>query len=332
MENHPDRTGRTAAEEVAHAWAGYAQVWFPGHSELYAQWCSRTAADPDLLALIAALPPEKRTPLLVFAAARYLGCGDVPYPRFRAFALERWEEVAGVVLGHRVQTNEPARCATLLPALALVAERERRPLALIEVGPSAGLCLLPDLYSYEYDGGPRLGSGTPLLRCATSGNPPLPDRLPEVAWRAGVDLNPLDGTDPDTVRWLEALVWPGETERLANLRAALETLRQARPRPVLERGDLNERIADLVRRAPEGSAAVVFHSAVLAYLSPPDRARFAETVRGLDCHWISNESFFLDAAGDESPAARVGYFTLSLDGTPLAHTGQHGAELHWLRD
>ncbi|GER22434.1 hypothetical protein NCCP1664_09310 [Zafaria cholistanensis] len=330
MEKHPDHPDRVAAEEITEAWASYAEVWFQGHSELYTQWCSRTATDPDLLGRVATLPEDKRTPLLVFAAARYLGCGEVPFARFRAFALERWEEVAGVVLGHQVQTNEPARCATLLPALALVAERERRPLALIEVGPSAGLCLLPDLYSYQYDGGPRLGSGTPLLRCATSGNPPLPDRLPEVAWRAGIDLNPLDGTDPDTVRWLEALVWPGEAERLANLRAALETLRQARPRPVLERGDLNERIADLVGRAPEGSTPVVFHSAVLAYLSPADRARFSRTVRGLDCHWVSNESFFLDKAGDTSPASREGYFTLSLDGTPLAHTGPHGAELHWL--
>jgi hypothetical protein len=46
----------------------------------------------------------------------------------------------------RTQTNEPARCATLLPLLALLPQ----PLALLEIGASAGLCLLPDLYSYKY--------------------------------------------------------------------------------------------------------------------------------------------------------------------------------------
>ena len=38
------------------------------------------------------------------------------------------------------QTNEAGRCAALLPVLALLPQ----PLALLEVGTSAGLCLFPD--------------------------------------------------------------------------------------------------------------------------------------------------------------------------------------------
>ena len=40
-----------------------------------------------------------------------------------------------MILARRTQTNEPARCAVLLPALAQLPQ----PLALIEAGASAGL-------------------------------------------------------------------------------------------------------------------------------------------------------------------------------------------------
>ncbi len=40
-------------------------------------------------------------------------------------------------MSKRTQTNEPGRCAVLLPLLAALPQ----PLALLEVGASAGLCL-----------------------------------------------------------------------------------------------------------------------------------------------------------------------------------------------
>jgi hypothetical protein len=49
------------------------------------------------------------------------------------------------MLAQSTQTNEPGRCAALLPMLARLPE----PLALLEVGASAGLCLLPDFYTYD---------------------------------------------------------------------------------------------------------------------------------------------------------------------------------------
>ena len=58
--------------------------------------------------------------------------------RLRALVCRNSAGLAEVMLARRTQTNEPARCATLLPALALLPP----PLALIEVGASAGLILL----------------------------------------------------------------------------------------------------------------------------------------------------------------------------------------------
>ncbi|RAX50343.1 DUF2332 domain-containing protein [Arthrobacter sp. AQ5-05] len=327
-----------ATEATASLYRDYARRWFPGHSELYVQWATGVANTPELLALVSELPEPRRQPNLVFAAARFHGCPDETFPQLQKYLGAHWPAIRAIVLDHATQTNEAGRCATLLPALAMVAAQERRPLALIEVGPSAGLCLLPDLYSYSYDGAAPLGNGSPLLRCSTTGNPPIPRRLPEIAWRAGVDLNPLDGTDPDTVAWLRALVWPGQDERLERLDAALGTLaalasgalQAAAGAPLLLSGDLNERISELVDAAPKHAVPVVMHSAVLAYLGQAQRARFAETIATLGCRWISNEAFFMDAANRSQQGSDANFFTLALDRVPLARTGQHGAELHWL--
>lgn len=327
-----------ATESTAALYLDYARRWFPGHSDLYARWAAGVADSPEVLARISGLPEPKRQPNLVFAAARFLGSGDVEFDSARNFMLERWTDLEAVVRERRTQTNEPGRCATLLPVFSMIAAKEKRPLALIEVGPSAGLCLLPDLYSYAYDDAPAVGSGSPLLRCATTGHPPLPAMLPDIAWRAGVDLNPLDGTDSKTAAWLRALVWPGQKARLKQLDEALETLASltsdapgsvAGP-PILVQGDLNEHIASLVGAAPPGSVPVVFHSAVLAYLNQAARDRFAATVSALDCYWVSNEGFFMDASDSRQAGIERNHFTLALDGVPLAHTGQHGAQLHWL--
>ncbi len=67
-------------------------------------------------------------------------------------------------------------------------------------GASAGLCLYPDPYSYRY-GNHQIGTGGPVLPCAATGMAP-PARLPEVAWRAGLDLNRSTSPTPRTSRGL----------------------------------------------------------------------------------------------------------------------------------
>jgi hypothetical protein len=171
-------------------------------------------------------------------------------------------------VARRTQTNEPARCATLLPALAQLPP----PLALIEVGASAGLTLLTDRYSYDYARHRITGRDplAPTLRCQPGGPVPLPDRVPEIAWRAGLDLNPLDVTSDDDVRWLSCLVWPGEGDRAQRLAGAIASAR--RHPPVVHRGDLLTDLPALAAQAPADATLVVYHSAVLAYVTPGDRS------------------------------------------------------------
>ena len=187
------------------------------------------------------------------------------------------QELAAVMHARRTQTNEAsARCATLLPLLAMLPG----PLALIEVGASAGLTLLPDRYSYDYAGHYVQGTDpdAPVIACEPRGPVPLPDRVPEVTWRAGLDLNPLDVTSDDEMHWLECLIWPGEGGRLARLRAAIAIARRHPPR--VFRGDLLTDLPALARQAPGNATLVVFHSAVLAYVDPPRRGEARGDRRG----------------------------------------------------
>ena len=74
----------------------------------------------------------------------------------------------------------------------------------------------------------------------------------------------------------------------------------------------------------------MFHTAVLAYVrEAADRLAFADTVRGLNAQWISNESAKL-LAGPDDPPASWGRFLLALNGRPVAYADPHGASIDWL--
>jgi hypothetical protein len=297
-----------------------------GRSPQYEELTIAVAGDPLILGFLDALPGAKRQPNLLFAAACYLLGGPADLRALRGLINDRGDELARTMLTRRTQTNEPARCATLLPALALLPQ----PLALIEVGASAGLTLLPDRYSYDYDGRRLTGTDpdAPVLRCRPLGPVPIPARVPEVAWRAGLDLNPLDVTDDADVRWLECLIWPGETGRRERLAAAIETARSDPP-PV-HRGDLLTDLPALARQAPPGPTLVVYHSAVLAYVAPEQRSRFAETVAGLNAAWLSNEGPDV-LPGVAAPKRHGDNFALVRDGTAaIALTDPHGTWIEWL--
>jgi len=88
--------------------------------------------------------------------------------------------------------------------------------------------------------------------------------------------NPLDVTDADDARWLSCLAWPGEGDRAERLTAAIGVA--CRDPPHLVRGDLAEQLAETAASASDEATLVVFHSAVLVYVSSARRAEFARAV------------------------------------------------------
>lgn len=308
----------------------FGEIEARGSSDTYEEWGLGVAEDPELITLIDQLPESRRQPNLIFGASRHLGAHPGSYASFRIWAVENWSRIAQLASTRTTQTNEAGRTSLLLPILCML----DGPLALIEVGASAGLCLYPDRYSYLYDDSravdPPDGPSKVQINCATTGSPPLPDSVPAVAYRAGVDLNPLDVSCEGDMAWLTSLVWPEQHHRRQRLNDAAAIARTDPPH--LVHGDLNESVVGLVAAAPPNATVVVFHSAVLSYLDAVERARFVETVTSLPCHWISNEGIGVlpQLAHNLDPNLLSGKFLLALDGQPLALAGGHGQFLEWI--
>jgi hypothetical protein len=302
-----------------------------GVSPLYQALALGVAESEPLLRFVATLPRAKQQPNLVFAAVRRLYGTPRDLPHLVELVERHPEPIRALALRRSTQTNEPGRCATLVPVLA----RLPQPLALLEVGAAAGLCLLPDRYAYDY-GRVRLApppsgaSAPPVFPCRANDATPLPDRLPTVAWRAGIDLNPVDLSDPEDVAWLETLVWPGQEERAERLRAAIRIARDSPPEIV--RGDLNEKLRSVSASAPGDATLVIFHTAVLAYLSDEARDRFVRQVADMDAVWIGNESpgVLPAVAAKLSTPPPADRNLLSVNGEPVAFTGPHGQSIDWL--
>ena len=305
-----------------------------GQSTCFQQWAEAVSTDQDVLDWIEGLPEPKQQPNLVFAAARWNGVpAPGPYAGLREALLDDGGAIRSTITTRSTQTNEVGRLATLVPAMTAVAAG--RPVALVEVGASAGLCLYPDRYDYSWAPVGRLtGSGGPTLSCDVAGAMPLPTAPLQVTCRSGIDLNPLDVTDADAMQWLTTLVWPEQEHRRRRLRAAIAVARQDPPHLVA--GDLLTELPQQIEEAAEHGLVLVFHSAVIAYLDLDDRTTFVALMRELvsrgRCHWISNEGpRVLPDVTRTAPTLDddTATFVLGVDGQAVARTHGHGTSLTW---
>jgi hypothetical protein len=310
------------------AWYIRAAVELSATSRLQVEWALGIAADPAVLALIDELPRERRQPSLVFSAAAFCGAEVARYAEFRVWLIENWPNVAAVARTRRTQTNEAGRCVPLIAALDRIPGR----IALLELGASAGLCLLPDRYSYSFDDLPRLGTGGPLLTCRTSGQGTPPASLPDIVWRRGIDLAPLSVDDADDRRWLEALLPLDRPDRRERLRDALDAARSDAPQVVA--GDLLDELESCAADAPRDATLVVAALGTLVYLPAERRAQVLPAIRRLGVRAVTFEgaAALPEVTGrlHDLAAPEPTPFLLALDGEPLAYGSAHGDRLSWL--
>ena len=319
---------KSSVETVKKRYLFFGEKEVRGRCPIYEKLALQIAADLDLISLIATFPKNKRQPNLLLASLRKFFNRVPSFQEARALMLDNPEPLTDIIFSHSTQTNEPGRCATLLPLLCQLPQ----PLALLEIGTSAGLCLIPDLYNYRY--GAELLTGAPAhpefeLACAAGAGVSIPKKLPEVVWRAGLDTNPLNIHDAEQRSWLEMLVWPSQKARLQRLQASITLA--AKEDLHLETGDLHTLdLEEMISKAPQDATLVVFHSAVLSYtLETKQRDAFAERIRTLTDYWVSNElPLLFSSFGCDLINERTGSdFLLALNGKPFAWTDPHGASI-----
>ncbi len=332
-----------------------------GVSPLYQALARGVAADPWLLALAARAGAGQPPPNMLFAAVHALlleGARDDPLARFypdltptpaaltavmAAFAAfcRGHEDAIAAILGARVvSTNEVARAACLLPAFAEAAHRAAAPLHLIEVGASAGLLLNWDRYAYDYGDGRVLGPprATLTLNCEWRGAAArgasdwaergLPESLPVVASRLGIDPNPLDPAEPEDAAWLHALIWPEQGARAERLEKALAIARAAPP--PLCAGSALDHLAPALAALPATGAPCVYHAFTLNQFSTEMRREFEQQLRNAAARrplWRIG----LEWGAAPAPELVLAHYDgAGVREATLARCDPHGAWVEWL--
>ncbi len=342
------------------------------YTPLYARLGSAVAEDPELLALLAKAAPGQQRPVLFLAAVHDLVLAepdaplarfypsvtdsavpdDDPVPELRRFCMIHHDALVDRIAHRSTQTNEVNRSVALRAALgAAVADVPHRPLALLELGASAGLNLAFDRYTLPGVFGPE--PPVVSLQCEVVGDRRAPfDRpLPDIEWKAGLDRHPISIDDPDGIRWIEACLWPEQLERIERFRAAVAAARAADTWPTIVVGDMVDDLAMVAAGAPPDAHLVVWHSWVLTYLGRALRPAFADAVASLGAGsrpatWLSAEApgvvasleaptYPTDAPEEERFATLVGMERFR-DGTSqggqelLARCHPHLRWLEWL--
>jgi hypothetical protein len=327
-------------------------------SPLYADWLARCADDFAAGGRVARLvdgwqghPVLDNVGLRLLGAAHYLALtGEAPElephlpslgGRFEAApawsALQRvFERCAERIRGHlaeQVQTNEVLRCCALLGGFLALAREGGLPLALREIGTSAGLNLCFDRYRYAL-GGARWGPAEAkvALACEWRGAAPDLSGALRTASRAGCDIAPIDLSDRAARLRLESFFWPDQTERLARLRAACDTALAAGVR--VERMRAGDFLARELAAPAPGATTVVFHSVMWMYVPAGERERIAallddagaRATRAAPLGWLRMEGVNFEhceirlrtwPGGEERLLGRCHY---------------HGAWVEWLAD
>lgn len=228
------------------------------------------------------------------------------------------------------QTNEVARSSILFPGLATVAARTGLPIALFELGSSAGLNLLADRYAYRL-GGLEAGDPDSAVRLAPDWRGPPPAAAPvTIIRRRGVDLQPLDPREPERML---PYIWPDQQQRLARSTAAL-ALAAADPPPV-DRGDAADWIEQqLSPEADPGLARVLIHSIAFQYFPRPTQARIAARAARVGRAATLRAPFAWLRFETDPRHGPVPVLTLTLwpDGEErlLARASSHGHWVEWL--
>jgi hypothetical protein len=327
-----------------------------GSCPLYESLSHRIAEDSALLSLALDTRRGQLAPNVFFAAVQYLlydagddqlrnwypGLGgtraveplDSAFVEFRRFCSSNSSEIRQLLKTRVVQTNEVRRNACFLPALELVSRSlGGRGFRFVDIGASAGFNLLWNRCEYAYGSNGSLRPPTPALTitCEVRGSvtPPIPQRMPYAHSAVGVELEPIDPSDEDAVRWLRSLIFPNHLDRFKLFDAAVREVIESPPD--VRRGDARECLPEMIEEMPEDEPAVLLFSYSMNQIFPDglDGARKLLTAASV------RRRLFEVALGYFGGSIPVLMYAEYENGRPmmpqhkLANCHTHGAWLEW---
>ncbi len=268
-------------------------------------------------------------------ARHYPSMGGKPGEDFGAdfigYVREHLDEVE-LGLSSQVQTNEVGRSVVHLALSHWITKFDIEECDFLEVGASAGLNLNFDKF-YACFGQLRMGDPSSALRFMGDWfeNAPLVPKVgARIINRRGVDVSPLDVTDPAQELRLLSFVWPDQKARMQRIRSAIEIAKLHKP--LVETESADTWIERQLRTRRE-RATVVFHSIVWQYLGPDVQRRFRQALE--DASITASPEKPLIWARME-PAGKVADVRVTMwrggdaEEFHLADIGYHGQDMKWL--
>lgn len=262
------------------------------------------------------------------------------YPPARPVGGDRlWQAVDGALDTHGdtvldflqspPQTNEVARAAALAGGFLTITAFTSLPLALLEIGASAGLNLHWDKFGYDLGGlGINKATARPLLAPVWQGPPP-PGGDVVVQERMGCDRTPIDVRSADDVLRLRAYVWADQTDRQTRLDQGLAVARAA---PVsLARADAADWAETRLAQRRDNVATVLFHSIVWQYIAGENQQRLRRIIDAAGRRADAASPFAWLRMEPETTKAAALRLTLWPDGSTLvlADVDYHGRWITW---
>lgn len=228
------------------------------------------------------------------------------------------------------QTNEVRRSAALIAGARVARQHFALPVVLSELGASGGLNLMWDHYALDI-GGQRFGPPVPavILSPEWEGGMP-PETTPQIADRAGVDLNPLNPARGADLLRLTAYLWADQPARLTMTRAAASL-----SRALVTRGDAIDWLAPRLHSAPQGHLHLIQHTVAWQYFPKDVQTRGRALIEAAGSQatpdrplaWLSMESDG-DATGKVGAALTLRLWPgdITLD---LGRADFHGRWINW---
>ncbi|SOC42533.1 DUF2332 domain-containing protein [Ureibacillus acetophenoni] len=319
-------------------------------SPLYAYWSKKVAEDYEILKLVSYIPASQPKPNMLFASVQYLASKknhplnyyytnfdrsesflEESYQHLKDFVRHHEEEILDCFQTRLIQTNELNRSSYLYPIFSEIAHESDKPLTLIEIGTSAGLLLNLDHYGYEISENGlvhRYGEteSTVVVRAENFGEPLSEIKPFEVKERIGIDLNIVDLNKEEDFDWMQALIWPEQTERKELLKTVRE-LNKNVPKK-LYKGDFLKLIPSFIEKHDTNTQLVLFHTHVANQLNEQLKQELLKMIESISeqypIYHVYNNMY--------DSYLHVDYVTHSktYEKKVLQGVDGHGKHYHWL--